>query len=271
MSGAARKTIIFFPEGAFGPTNNCVGIGAVLRERGHRVVFVVEESFAGTLEAKGFEERRMRLGPPPGTEEAPGQFWKDFIRDTAPIFRRPTIEQLEGVHRADVRGARRRRPLRRRAPARDHRRGRSPDVIVEDNVVAFPAIPASGRPWVRIVSCSPTEIKDAAVPPAFCGYPTADRAGWAAYRDEYARDPRRAARVVRRVLPRARRAAAARRCDFIHESPWLNLYIYPRRGGLRARAPARRRGTTWRRACGRPTRRGSCPASLPTATARSCT
>ena len=49
------KTIVFFPEGAFGPTNNCVGIGTVLRERGHRVVFVVEESFAGTLEAKGFE------------------------------------------------------------------------------------------------------------------------------------------------------------------------------------------------------------------------
>ena len=56
------RTIVFFPEGAFGPTNNCVGIGQVLRARGHRVVFIVEESFAGTLEAKGFEERLMRLG-----------------------------------------------------------------------------------------------------------------------------------------------------------------------------------------------------------------
>src|SRR5438046_8361065 len=91
-----RKTIVFFPEGAYGPTNNCVGIGDVLRRRGHRVVFVVEESFAGTLEAKGFEERLMRLGPPPEEPEEPGQFWKDYIRDTAPIFRKPTIEQLEG-------------------------------------------------------------------------------------------------------------------------------------------------------------------------------
>src|SRR5437773_1393821 len=86
-------TVVFFPEGAFGPTNNCVGIGDVLRRRGHRVVFIVEESFAGTLEAKRFEERLMRLGPPPEVEEAPGQFWKDYIRDTAPVFRRPTIEQ----------------------------------------------------------------------------------------------------------------------------------------------------------------------------------
>ena len=54
-------TIVFFPEGAYGPTNNCVGIGQVLRERGHRVVFVIEESFAGSLEAQGFEERLMRL------------------------------------------------------------------------------------------------------------------------------------------------------------------------------------------------------------------
>ncbi len=37
------------PESAYGPTNNCVGIGDVLRRRGHRVVFIVEESFAGTL------------------------------------------------------------------------------------------------------------------------------------------------------------------------------------------------------------------------------
>ena len=82
-------TVVFFPEGAHGPTNNCAGIGAVLRERGHRVVFIVEESFAGTLEARGFEERLMRLGPPPEQEEAPGQFWIDFIRDTAPVFRSP--------------------------------------------------------------------------------------------------------------------------------------------------------------------------------------
>jgi UDP:flavonoid glycosyltransferase YjiC (YdhE family) len=47
MSGA--RTLVFFPEGAFGPTNNCVGIAAVLRARGHRIVFVIEDSFAGTL------------------------------------------------------------------------------------------------------------------------------------------------------------------------------------------------------------------------------
>ena len=50
------STIAFFPEGAYGPTNNCVGIGDVLRRRGHRVVFIVEESFAG--DARGARASR---------------------------------------------------------------------------------------------------------------------------------------------------------------------------------------------------------------------
>src|SRR5438045_5930685 len=176
----------FFPEGAFGPTNNCVGIGDVLRRRGHEVVFIIEESFAGNLEAKGFEERLMRLGPPPEEPEIPGQFWKDYIRDTAPVFRKPTIEQLEGfiapTFEALVDGAR-----YVDARLREIIGELEPDAILEDNVVSFPALPASGRPWVRIVSCNPAELKDPAVPPPFSGYPAADRTGWKEYTAEYRR------------------------------------------------------------------------------------
>src|SRR3984893_9954539 len=177
------RTVVFFPEGAFGPTNNCVGIGDVLRRRGHRVVFVVEESFRGTLEAKGFEERLMRLAPPPPELEVPGQFWKDFIRDTAPVFRKSTLEQLEGfiapTWQALVDGARHVDP--RLAEIFDEL---SPDVIVEDNVVSFPAISACGRPWVRIASCNPLELKDPDLPPTFSGFPLDDTTGWAGFREE---------------------------------------------------------------------------------------
>src|SRR5256885_13516788 len=182
----SERTIVFCPEGAFGPTNNCVGIGEVLRERGHRVVFVVEDSFAGTLEQKGFEERLMRLAPPPEQEEEPGQFWKDFIRDTAPVFRKTTFEQLgefiAPTWRALLDGA---RYVDDRLAEIFHQL--DPDAIVEDNVCAFPAIPAGGRPWVRIVSCNPLEIKDPALPPPFSGLPSADASGWEEFRSEYAR------------------------------------------------------------------------------------
>ena len=49
-------TIALFPEpGAWGPLNNLVALAEVLRERRHRCVFVLEESFAGVMDAKGFE------------------------------------------------------------------------------------------------------------------------------------------------------------------------------------------------------------------------
>ena len=96
---AQPLTILFMPESAYGPTNNCVGIGDALRKRGHRVVFAAEASWDGRLAPLGFVEDLVDLAAPPEPDpDAPpqdaGQFWKDFIRDTAPEFRKPTIEQL---------------------------------------------------------------------------------------------------------------------------------------------------------------------------------
>jgi MGT family glycosyltransferase len=218
-------TVVFFPEGAYGPTNNCVGIGQVLLARGARVVFVVEESFAGTLEGQGFEEALMRLKPKPEVEEAPGQFWKDFVRETTPELRKPTIEQLEGfvlpVWQELVDGAR----------YVDERLAEifaelKPDVIVQDNVVGFPAVAAAGVPWVRIVSCNPLELKDPALPPTFSGYSTGDRSRWDGFRARYAELHEPLQREFSDFCV-ARGAPPLPQGEFIHESPWLNLYLYP--------------------------------------------
>ena len=240
------RTIVFFPEGAFGPTNNCVGIGRILLERGHRVVFIVEESFTGTLEVKGFEERVMRLNAPPAEPEVPGQFWIDFIRDTAPVFRKPTIEQL-GEFIAPTWGA-----LIDGAKYVDPRLAEifdelAPDAIVEDNVVAFPAISASGRPWVRIVSCNPMEMKDALMAPFSSGYPVDDRSDWPAFMEEvrrthadmwadfdaFCRDHGEPGLTYPELGP-----------EFIAESPFLNLYSYPAEVDYRRSRPL---GPTWQR------------------------
>jgi MGT family glycosyltransferase len=231
----ASRTIAFFPESAYGPTNNCVGIGDVLRRRGHRVVFIAEQSFEGTLEEKGLEERLLRLAPPAEGEEDPGQFWKDFIRDTAPVFRKPTIEQLEGfiapTFEALCDGA---RYCDEQLTAIIDEV--EPDVIVEDNVVSFPAIPASGRSWVRIVSCNPAEVKDPEVPPPFSGYPVADRSGWDAYREEYARTTGPLQSSFSDFC-QERGAPALPEGELIHTSPDLNLWLYPREVDYERSAP----------------------------------
>jgi MGT family glycosyltransferase len=237
-----RLTVCFFPEGAFGPTNNCAGIGKVLLERGARVVFVVEESFAGTLEAQGFEEALMRLKPPPEVQEAPGQFWKDFVRETAPEFRKPTIDQLEGfilpVWQELVDGA---------CYVDDRLREIftevRPDVIVQDNVVAFPAVAAAEAPWVRIVSCNPLELKDPALPPTFSGYPTGDSSRWKEFRVRY-QELHDALHAEFSEFCLERGAPALPDNEFVHESPALNLYLYPAEADYRRSRPL---GPTWHR------------------------
>ena len=222
---ARAPTVVFFPEGAYGPTNNCVGIADVLRRRGARTVFVVEESFAGTLEAKGFEERLMRLGPPPEAEETPGQFWKDFIRETAPVFRKPTIEQLEAfiqpTWQALIDGAK--YVDDRLLEIFDEL---EPDAVVEDNVVGFAALLTSGVPWVRIVSCNPLEILDERLPPVFSGYPSDDPQGWDDFRAEYRRTHAEMHADFDSFM-QERGAPPLGELEFIHESASLNLYVYP--------------------------------------------
>ena len=243
---ADGRTVVFFPEGAFGPTNNCVGIGNVLRARGHRVVFIVEESFAGRLEAQGFEERLMRLGPAPAEPEIPGQFWIDFIRDTAPVFRKPTIEQLgefiAPTWSALVDGARYVEPRLREIF--DELR---PDAIVEDNVVGFAAVVAAGMPWARIVSCNPAEIKDPAIPPFSSGYPTTERGVWRPFLEEVRRthgDLWAGFDTFMREHGAPRLAYGHLGPEFIHESPFLNLFLYPAEADYARNGPL---GPTWQR------------------------
>jgi MGT family glycosyltransferase len=188
-------------------------------------VFIVEESFAGTLEAKGFEERLMRLGPAPDVPEQPGQFWKDFVRDTAPVFRGSPQQQLEGfiapTWQALVDGAR--YVDDRLAEIIDEL---VPDVLVVDNVCAFPAILASGRPWVRIMSCNPLERRDPALPPVFSGLPSDDRSAWAAFDAEYERQVGPLQRAFSAWCVK-RGAPPLPGLDMIHESRWLNLALCP--------------------------------------------
>jgi len=239
-------TIVFFPEGAYGPTNNCVGIGQVLRSRGHRVVFILEESFAGTLEAKGFEERLMRLGPPPEEPEVPGQFWIDFIRDTAPVFRKSTLEQITEfiapTWQALIDGAKYVNPRLEEIIGEVE-----PHAVVEDNVVSFPAVMASGRPWVRIVSCNPIELKDPLIPPFSSGYPVDDPSAWPAFLAEYRRahaDMWADFDAFCRDHGAGGLADGELGPEFMHESPWLNFYSYPAEADYERANPL---GPTWHR------------------------
>jgi MGT family glycosyltransferase len=242
---AQALTILFMPESAYGPTNNCIGIGDVLRKRGHRVVFAAEASWSGRLAPLGFVEDLVDLAPPP-PPEAPaqdaGQFWKDFIRDTAPEFRKPTIDQLgtfmQPTWQALIDGAKFCEPQLREIIARNR-----PDVIVEDNVVSFPALQTAGKPFVRIVSCNPLEVRGPEIPPPYSGLPLDDRSQWEAFRQEYDRTHRPTWEDFD-AWCRDQGTAPLPELEFEHTSRDLNLYVYPEVADYIDRRPLDR---TWRR------------------------
>ncbi|MGZ5288219.1 MAG: glycosyltransferase [Actinomycetota bacterium] len=220
------KTIAFFPEpGAWGPTNNCVAIANVLFERGHRIVFVIDESFEGVLETKGFEERMMRMSPPEENADPTADPWAEFIRVTAPEFRKPTIEQIETVTKpiweALVAGAQ--YSHARIMEIWDDVR---PDVVVTDNVTGYPAVELASAPWVRFVSANPLEMRDANLPPVLSGLPVTDRTEWAAWADEYHRQHE----ALLKEHNDFRVSVGTDPCppdEFNTYSKWLNLYLFP--------------------------------------------
>jgi len=226
----SQLTVLFMPESAYGPTNNCIGIGDLLRRHGHRVVFAAEASWQGKLAALGFEEDLVHLTPPPESppenpqEQDAGQFWKDFIRDTAPEFRKPTFDQLETwvkpVWVELISGAKYCQP--QLLDIIDRVR---PEIIVEDNVIAFPALNTAKVPFVRIVSCNPLEVKGPDIPPVFSGYPSADRSNWAAFRAEYDRTHRPLWEEFDAWV-RQQGAPGLPDLEFIPNGD-LNLYVYP--------------------------------------------
>ena len=234
------------PESAYGPTNNCIGIGNILRERGHTVIFAAEASWEGRLEPMGFVEDLVHLSAPPEADpdappEAAGQFWIDFIRDTSPVFRTPTIEQLatfiQPTWQALIDGAMYSHQQVVEILARQR-----PDVVIQDNVGTFPGLVTAGVPFVKMVSCQPLEMKGPDVPPTFSGLPSDDRSQWADFRAEYDRTHRELWNATNDWVQSVGTPPLAD-LEFVHDGA-LNLYLYPEIADYTDRRPL---DSTWHR------------------------
>ncbi len=138
------KTIVLFPEAAFGPALNCVGIAQQLRKDGHNPVFVCDRGFKGVFEKYGFEEHLVDMSGGMSDEEI-AKFWANFIAGKKPHFQLSPIDQLPTyvipVWEADrgFRDHRGRRP--QRAPAAHQAgpgRGRQRDPVPGDQARRLP-------------------------------------------------------------------------------------------------------------------------------------
>ncbi len=229
-----RRTIAFFPEAAFGPALNSVGIAQQCRDRGHRVVFLCDPGFAGVFDGYGFEERPINMSEPMAPEDM-ARYWSDFINGHIPNFGKSPYDQIDNYVR-DCWEAIVETAIWAEKELPQALRELQPDLVCVDNVILFPAIKQFGAPWVRIISCSENEIPDPNIPPHLSGCRVGD--------DECAaRFSTRFDEVTGPIHERFN--AFLHQCDeppypigeFFEASPFLNLLLYPEAVRFQRRQP----------------------------------
>lgn len=218
------KTIAFFPEGAFGPALNSVGIAQACREQGHRAVFICDPGFRGVFSEYGFEEFEVNLSEPMPPEQA-ANYWSDFIQQHIPNFHKSAYDQIDNYVKdcweAIVDTA---KWAQKGLP--DVLNEIKPDLICVDNVILFPAIKQSGVPWVRIVSCSENEVADDNIAPYLSGCREDDAAGQERFRRRYQEVLKPIHDEFNKFLIQCGEAPYPL-ANFVEESPYMNLLLYP--------------------------------------------
>jgi MGT family glycosyltransferase len=229
-----QKRIVFFPEAAFGPALNSVGIAQACRDLGHKPVFVADVGMEGVFAEYGFEERLIHMSEPMPLEEM-AKYWSDFINGHIPNFRKSPYEQIdnyvkecwEAIVDTSV-WAEKELPQTLEEI--------EPDLICIDNVILFPATKRYGVPWVRIISCSENEVEDPAIPPHLSGCGENDAACFDRYRKRFAE-------VIKPVHDQFNGFLAECGHDpyppgeFFETSPHLNLLLYPEAVRFKRRHP----------------------------------
>lgn len=230
----AQKTIAFFPEAAYGPALNSVGIAQAVEARGHKAVFLSDPGFIDVYKGYGFEAHPVNLSEPMPPEQM-AKFWEDFINGHIPNFRKSPYDQVDNYVKdcwtAIVDSA---KWAQKDLPG--VLAGIRPDVICVDNVILFPAIKQFGKPWVRIISCSENEIEDDGIPPHLSGCGENDHACHKAYRDHFNEVIRPIHDDFNAFLAENGEAAYPIG-QFFEASPYLNLLLYPEQVKFRRRHP----------------------------------
>lgn len=216
--------IAFFPEASYGAALNCVGIAQQLRQLGAQPVFFAHGGFGGVFSDYGFEEYEVPGQPTMSAEESQ-TYWEEFLGRHLPHFNLTPEAQLETYVRpmwdAIVETA-----IMAETGLSAMIDRLNPDAIVLDNVIMFPAIARSGKPWVRVVSCAETEVPDPAVPPYLSGLPAGDaRAGDAFLRHYLSAIAQAHARY--NGFRQDRGLAPLPDGTFLETSPHLNLLLAP--------------------------------------------
>ena len=218
------KTIAFFPEAAFGPALNSVGIAQEVKKLGHNPVFICDKGFEGVFTQYGFEEYHVNMSEPMSAEEM-AKYWVDFINGHIPNFNKQPIDQIENYVK-DCWDAIVETSVWAEKDLPNVLNKIKPDVICIDNVILFPATKQYGKPWVRIISCSENEIPDPKIPPHLSGCGESDLKGFKKFNDKFLETVKPIHEKFNKFISECGEQPYPLG-EFFEASPHLNLLLYP--------------------------------------------
>ncbi|CAG2109768.1 unnamed protein product, partial [Medioppia subpectinata] len=220
-----KFTILFAPVESVGHVNPCIGLGEVLLSRGHKVVFAVDQSFAGKLSPFGFIEEIFTSNETksrkPGENMAIGLLETGLLSDKTSyesiqlLLNWPIFEVLMNKLRANE--------PQLKAIVDKH----NPDVYIIDDFAASPTLIHSNKPWIFLCSANPLFcLDDELTPPNTSGYPSNDPKDWDKYR-AFMTDAHKRRNIIYNEWMKEEGYPINTDNTSFPISPYLNIYGYP--------------------------------------------
>jgi len=164
-----KLTILFYPVSGVGHVNACIGLAECLRDRGHEIVFAVDQSWKGKLIGYGFIEEILSDPNEPKIGDK-GQFVGKRFLESGVLSGKTSLEKVEIMSKRilfstladEVKNS----EPKLKAVIEKHK----PDVYIIDHFIGSPTLIYSDKPWVFLFSGNPLYvIDDERTPPAQSG------------------------------------------------------------------------------------------------------
>ena len=167
-----KLTILVAPSNEAGHINACVGLSIPFKARGHRVIFVLPETWRGKVTSHGFEEHIHQIDStsPTDPNEHPGAHYAKILHQYKMLGPYSSLEKLQSVRNILESEHHANEIMQNDAAVKEAIELYKPDVVFVDSLWLPPSIYYSKIPWVKSLAMSPIlMVWDDNIPPGGSG------------------------------------------------------------------------------------------------------
>jgi hypothetical protein len=160
-----KLTILFAPVEGVGHVNACIGLAESLRDRGHKIVFAIDESFKGKLINYGFVEeiliaKRETNARNDGKAEGPGEQIANILVKSGLLSGISSLEKVKNNSRNVFLTKIKNKLIEFEPQMKAIINKHKPDVYIIDHFYGSPTLIHSDKPWVFLFSGNPLFVLD---------------------------------------------------------------------------------------------------------------